>query len=96
MRAQGITTSTFGLGADFDEQVMAGIATHGGGHFYFIEQAQQIPDLLASELGEVLDVVARDVETGRRLVERFVGGLRFELVDGCFRLGLERGLEVSL
>ncbi len=37
------------------------LASSGGGHFYFVEQPQQIPDFLASELGEVLDVVARDV-----------------------------------
>ena len=60
-RAQGVSTSTFGLGADFDEELLTSLASSGGGHFYFIEQPQQIPDLLASELGEVLDVVARDV-----------------------------------
>ncbi len=60
LRAQGITTSTFGVGADFDEQLLGRIATAGGGHFYFIEQPQQIPDLLASELGETLEVTARD------------------------------------
>jgi Ca-activated chloride channel family protein len=60
LRAQGITTSTFGVGADFDEQLLARLAAEGGGHFYFIEQPRQIPDLLASELGETLEVVARD------------------------------------
>jgi Ca-activated chloride channel family protein len=60
LRAQGITTSTFGVGADFDEVLLARLAAEGGGHFYFIEQPGQIPDLLASELGEALDVVARD------------------------------------
>lgn len=61
LRAQGITTSTFGVGADFDERLLARLAAEGGGHFYFIEHPQQIPDLLASELGETLEVVARDV-----------------------------------
>lgn len=60
LRAQGVATSTFGLGADFDEQLMSRLAIEGGGHFYFIEQPAQIPDVLASELGETLDVVARD------------------------------------
>lgn len=60
LRADGITTSTFGVGADFDEVLLSRLATDGGGHFYFIEQARQIPDLLASELGEALEVVARD------------------------------------
>lgn len=61
LRGQGITTSTFGVGADFDERLLARLAAEGGGHFYFIEHPQQIPDLLASELGETLEVVARDV-----------------------------------
>jgi Ca-activated chloride channel homolog len=60
LRAQGITTSTFGVGADFDEELLGRIATQGGGHFYFIEQPQQIPDFLASELGETLEVTARE------------------------------------
>jgi Ca-activated chloride channel family protein len=59
LRAQGITTSTFGVGADFDEQLLGRMATAGGGHFYFIEQPRQIPDLLASELGETLEITAR-------------------------------------
>ena len=60
LRAQGIATSTFGLGADFDEVLMSRLATEGGGHFYFIEHPAQIPDFLTSELGDALDVVARD------------------------------------
>ena len=56
----GIATSTFGLGADFDETLLSRLATEGGGHFYFIESPRQIPDFLASELGETLDVVAPD------------------------------------
>ena len=61
LRAEGIGTTTFGLGNDFDEELLTTIAAEGGGHFYFIEQTAQIPDFFASELGEVLDVVARDV-----------------------------------
>lgn len=60
LRAQGVATSTFGLGADFDEVLMSRLATEGGGHFYFIEHPAQIPDILTSELGESLDVVSRD------------------------------------
>ena len=60
LRREGVLTSTFGVGADFDEELLSTLATEGGGHFYFIEQAQQIPDFFASELGETLEVVARD------------------------------------
>ena len=61
-RAKGIATSTFGLGADFDETLLSRLATEGGGHFYFIETPRQIPDFLASELGETLEVVAPDAK----------------------------------
>jgi Ca-activated chloride channel family protein len=61
LRREGVTTSTFGVGADFDEELLSRMATEGGGHFYFIQNAKQIPDLFASELGETLEVVARDV-----------------------------------
>ena len=61
LRAGGVMTSTFGVGADFDEDLLSRLAIEGGGHFYFIERPQQIPDYFAGELGETLDVVARDV-----------------------------------
>ena len=60
LRREGITTSTFGIGADFDEELLSQLATQGGGHFYYIEKAGQIPDFFVSELGEALNVVARD------------------------------------
>jgi Ca-activated chloride channel family protein len=62
LRSRGVLTSTFGVGSDFDERLMQALATEGAGHFYFIERPEQIQDLLTSELGETLEVVARDVE----------------------------------
>jgi hypothetical protein len=60
-RATGrIATSTFGVGEDFDERLLRGMADASGGRFYYIERPEQIPDLLTSELGELLEVVARD------------------------------------
>src|SRR6185369_4410647 len=61
LRARGVTTSTFGVGADFDEALLQSMADAGGGHFYFIEHAAQIQDHIATEVGELLQVVARDV-----------------------------------
>jgi hypothetical protein len=61
LRRRGVVTSTFGVGADFDEQLLQRMADAGAGHFYFIERAEQIVDLLTSELGEAFEVVARGV-----------------------------------
>ena len=59
LRARGVATSTFGVGADFDERLLRDIARCSGGNFYFLEHPRQIPDLLASEMGEALEIVAR-------------------------------------
>lgn len=62
LRARGVSTSTFGVGNDFDEHLLQAMADAGGGHFYYIAEAAQIRDHIASEVGETLEVVARDVE----------------------------------
>ncbi len=78
LRDQGIATSTFGIGADFDEVLMSRLATEGGGHFYYIETPAQIPDFLASELGDTLDVVAPDA----RVVVSAGAGVSVECLSG--------------
>ncbi len=61
LRRRGVATSTFGVGHDFDEALLEAMARTGGGNFYYIDDALQIADFMTSELGEALDVVARDV-----------------------------------
>jgi Ca-activated chloride channel family protein len=61
LRSRGVTTTTFGVGEDFDETLLQSMADAGGGHFYFIGNAAQIRDHIASEVGELLEVVARGV-----------------------------------
>jgi Ca-activated chloride channel homolog len=56
---RGIRTSCFGIGDDYDEVLLHGIAATSGGRSYHVETAVQIPDFLASELGEAFEVVAR-------------------------------------
>ncbi len=60
LRARGVTTTTFGVGEDFDEGLLQSMADAGGGHFYFIQNAAQIQDHIATEVGELLQVVARE------------------------------------
>jgi Ca-activated chloride channel family protein len=61
LRKRGVSTSTFGVGLDFNEQLLEALAEQGGGHFYYIERPEQIPDVFRRELGELLTVVAREV-----------------------------------
>jgi len=60
LRARGVSTSTFGVGGDFDEVLLQAMADAGGGHFYYIADAARIRDLVTSEVGETLEIVARD------------------------------------
>jgi Ca-activated chloride channel homolog len=61
LRKRGISTSTFGLGQGFDEGLLGAMAESGGGSFYFIEDELSISASIRRELGEALEVVARDV-----------------------------------
>lgn len=77
LRERGVQTSTFGVGRDFDERLLAGMADAGGGHFYFLATAPQIPALIASEFGEALEVVIRQAA----LEVRLAPGMTAELVS---------------
>jgi Ca-activated chloride channel family protein len=62
LRARGVSTTTFGVGTDFDESLLQAMSDAGGGHFYYIADAAQIRDHIASEVGETLEVVAQNAE----------------------------------
>lgn len=62
LRRLGVATTTFGVGADFDERLLRDMAHEGGGNFYFIEGASQIPEMLTGELGEALEITMRNAE----------------------------------
>ena len=61
LRVRGITTSTFGVGYDFNQFLLQRIADAGGGHFYFIDDPEVIPAFFHGELGEMLSTVAKDI-----------------------------------
>ncbi len=61
LRRRGVTTSTFGVGVDFDEALLQAMADNGGGHFYYASDVNQMRDHITSEVGETLEVVAREV-----------------------------------
>lgn len=60
LRSRGIATSAFGVGEDFEENLLNAMAMHGGGAFYFIDTPKRIPEFFKTELGDLLQVVARE------------------------------------
>ncbi|MGO4371585.1 VWA domain-containing protein [Paenibacillus sp. MCAF20] len=61
-RSSGVGISTMGVGDGFDEELMEGIAEHGGGNFYYIDKADGIPKIFEQELEGLLSVVAQNVK----------------------------------
>lgn len=61
-REKGLIVSTIGLGMDYNEALMSEIATQGGGRFYHVSTAAQIPAYMAGELGEVAAMAAKEVK----------------------------------
>jgi Ca-activated chloride channel family protein len=53
---KGIITDSFGIGADFDGEIMKGIADAGGSRFFFLESAQVIEPLVTKALVSVFGV----------------------------------------
>ncbi len=58
----GISLSTFGVGADFNEDMMTNLAEYGSGNYYFIDNADKIPEIFAQELKGLLSVVAQNTQ----------------------------------
>lgn len=58
----GIELSTIGVGDDFDPALMRGLAEHGAGNFYFLEDAAAIDEVFTQELDYFLTPIATDLD----------------------------------
>lgn len=55
-----ISISTFGVGNDYNENLMAKIALHGGGLYYFIYSPEKLPAIFNEELKGMSKVIAKN------------------------------------
>ncbi|MBP2673727.1 MAG: hypothetical protein H6Q84_567 [Deltaproteobacteria bacterium] len=67
MARQGVSVSTFGVGNDFDEDLMAGTASAGGGNYRYLGDPEGIVAALSSELRTASRTIASEVEIVIRL-----------------------------
>ena len=58
---EGISVTTIGIGTDFNEDLMAQLASRSDGNHYFVESSQDLPRIFAAELGDVLSVAASKI-----------------------------------
>jgi len=61
-REAGVTTTTIGVGLDFNEDLLKNMAHEGGGAFYFIDSPEQTPEIFAEELQDLLNVVGQNLD----------------------------------
>ena len=66
---RGVTTSTIGFGADYDEKLLRGMADAGGGNSYYIERPDQAPGVFEEEIEGLLTVAAQNVAVDIRPAE---------------------------
>lgn len=57
---QGVSLTTMGVGLDYNEDLMAGMADQGAGNYYFIDQPNTVVSIFASEFDGLAKTVARN------------------------------------
>ena len=78
MYESGIAVSTFGMGYEFDENLLAAMATGGGGSYHYISRPGDILAALKREFNMAASTVASGVE----IIIRPMDGCRFESAPG--------------
>jgi Ca-activated chloride channel family protein len=58
---RGISVTTIGVGEDYNEDLMAGLAEASDANYYYVKDTEKLPGIFAKELGELMTVVARGV-----------------------------------
>jgi Ca-activated chloride channel homolog len=58
---RGISVTTIGVGDDYNEDVMAGLAEASDANYYYVKDTEKLPEVFDKELGEMLNVAVRDV-----------------------------------
>jgi Ca-activated chloride channel family protein len=72
----GISLSTFGVGLDFNEDLLAALSESGRGMYYFIDRPESMETILAKEFNSVERLVAADIQVNITLAP----GLHIEQV----------------
>ena len=64
LAARGVSTTTLGVGDDYNEALMEAIARAGDGNYYYIESPVQLVDIFQTELTGLMATLGRKVSLG--------------------------------
>ena len=107
LNQRGISTSTFGIGLDYDEHLMEAMANSGGGNFYFLEALPAIPHVFEREFEDLKNTSLRDVRITMRLPEGIKASVsggwqtttdakKLEINAGSLYAGREQSIYITL
>jgi len=71
-RRDGITISTFGVGNDFNENLMTDIADFGKGNYYYINNSEDIPGIFAQELKGINNLVGQGTKVKVKFPSKYL------------------------
>lgn len=61
---RGVSTSTMGLGNDYNEDLLEAMARSGDGNYYYIASAEQLPNIFEQELQGLTATLGKNVTLG--------------------------------
>ena len=67
LRKDGSTISTVGVGIEYNEELMKGIAKNTAGNYYYVDAVSDIPRVFEEELATLFEVVAKNVRLSLKL-----------------------------
>ncbi len=94
LRGQGVTTSTIGLGLDYNEDLMESLAVDGGGRYHYLKTGAQMAQVMDAELQHGRNVVASNVKL--HLPRALAAGLRVVAAPGSKDQGQSDKLVVDV
>lgn len=75
---RGISTTTIGVGNDFNEDILVEIAKAGGGNFYYIDNPEKASDIFFQEFGDLGALYAQAID----LEVSFAPGIKIKQILG--------------
>ncbi|HEY4416135.1 MAG TPA: VWA domain-containing protein [Verrucomicrobiae bacterium] len=58
---RGIAVTTIGVGDDYNEDLMAGLAEASDSNYYYVQDTEKLPQIFAHEFNEMVSIAVRDV-----------------------------------
>lgn len=68
---KGVSTTTFGVGSDFNEDLLQDMANSGGGNFYYVEKEEEFSKMFSEEFNGINNIAAFDIKCKLNLEDKF-------------------------